>query len=345
MKPIKTSAMKKLITIIVLLIPAMSVKTNVIAAILTAVSTGNWNTPGVWDSGNVPVCGDTIIVPSAFLIRITENVDLNDPGNALCSAVRISVSGRIAFNNGRKIRLAEGACMTVEAGGRILPSLNGGGSSENISFGNDVWWKAGDGALNGFATTGCPILLPVTLVSFETAESERGVLLTWTVQSEIDADYYLIEISNEGIAWTQLIKINAVGEQLGARKYTYEDNQVFSDNIRYYRLSLVDQNGGKKYLDTELWTKVLDVASGSLNVSPNPTASDQNITLSFDLIDADELELQVVNHLGQILYQEKIILSPNQKTHVMNPGSLNNGQYFVSLKSTQSHLQSKLIVL
>ena len=72
--------------------------------IKTASSTGDWGSSGIWSSGTLPACGDTIIIPSGKTVTIDhETFDLEAGG---CPKTLVKVYGVLAFNNPAHLKLA-----------------------------------------------------------------------------------------------------------------------------------------------------------------------------------------------------------------------------------------------
>lgn len=337
--------MKALITTLVLLIPVISVNTNVKAAIITAVASGNWDVPAVWDSGVVPACGDTIMVPAFIVVRIANNVDLNDAMDPLCPLVRLNVSGQILFNQGKKIRLAQGACVTVEFGGQLIPSPKGGGASEALRIGNVNWWQSSHGILNGYASLGCQIALPVTLSSFTIQEQGSAALISWSMDSEDEVEMYILEKSVDGQLWIELAVVNSRPTQSGPQNYSFLDEETHFSDVTYYRISAEMETGAIKVLQTEAWTPNFKAATSQLRIAPNPVNDESYISLVFDLDDAREVQFTIVNDLGQVIKQETVSLTNNNKITIDRAG-LNTGHYLVSVSSENNiQLNSKLVIL
>lgn len=84
----------------------------------------------------------------------------------------------------------------------------------------------------GFAIN-CLVVLPVTVTSFE---GKAGNILSWQVESEQCAQYF-VERSTDGVNWTLAGEVGC-----GSTSYTITDND-YPAAINYYRLSWLDQDG------------------------------------------------------------------------------------------------------
>lgn len=89
----------------------------------------------------------------------------------------------------------------------------------------------------------CPItILPVDLIGFIGENTTYGNQLEWFTSSELDADYFTLERSTDGVNWKHVADVNAVGNSQDLVSYKVIDNR-FEDKINYYRLSQTDLNG------------------------------------------------------------------------------------------------------
>ncbi len=90
----------------------------------------------------------------------------------------------------------------------------------------------------------CPVFLPVELTAFT---GIKGNVLSWTVDSETNCDYYTVERSTNGTDWTEVSQVNAVN----ANSYTVKDDN-YENVINYYRLSQTDSDGSKTIFENEI---------------------------------------------------------------------------------------------
>lgn len=281
------------------------------------------------------------MIPDTYLVNITDNVNLNDPADPLCPSVRISVSGRIDFDKGKKIRLDAGACMTVEWGGSIHPSELGGGKSEGINIGNDTWWKAADGILNGLAAMGCVSPMPIDDIDLKLAVNEENISLSWTASQEDNIDYFLLERSDDGFGWEVIAKVEAV--HMADRPYQVSDEK--SVLTRYYRLKAISNEGMVNLVETEVYLPSVNFRTNEMQVLPNPVSTEAVIALSFDFDAYGETTVQVCNHLGQVIYSEVHNLDRNQHSLTIGRNALGTGNYFVVLSNQKNRLTGKLVIL
>lgn len=109
-------------------------------AVVTATSSGDWTSGGVWDTGSSPSCGDTIIISVGVTVDVNSQILLDncpDPSFIL-------IEGTLNFNTGKKIYMSAGSGVSVVGNGKITGG-GGGGNSNLINIGGADVWSSGDG--------------------------------------------------------------------------------------------------------------------------------------------------------------------------------------------------------
>jgi hypothetical protein len=114
-----------------------------------------------------------------------------------------------------------------------------------------------------------PSSLPVKLLSFTGNVANEKVLLSWTVASNEDADYYELEKSSNGRDFVKAAMIFPT-EKIGTEIYNFKETLQSSHSV--YRLKLIDKNGTISY------SKVLSFQTGGsaqsqLQILGNPSGN------------------------------------------------------------------------
>jgi hypothetical protein len=135
--------------------------------------------------------------------------------------------------------------------------------------------------------------LPVTLLDFTGAYTEKGVELTWTTATEHNNDYFTIEHSANGVDFMPIATVKASGDSRTETTYRTFDPEPFTDRS-YYRLNQTDYDGKITHL------KIIAVntyeRNGVIEVIPNPS----NGSFWFELPEGvSSSELKVLNSAGQ----------------------------------------------
>jgi hypothetical protein len=205
-----------------------------------AIISNNWNQASTWSCGQVPVCGDTIIIPAG----LTVTINLTQQDYTACIPPNIiQIYGTLKFLNGFKLRLNCTSVINLYAGGSVEPGT-GSGNSNYIEICNDIVWNAADGSLYGPVTLPNP--LPVSLVSFTAKAGSKDCILQWTTASEINNQYFAPERSKDGKIFEETGRVAGAGNSTSLNNYSLTDASPFT-GISYYRLKQVDYDGTTTY--------------------------------------------------------------------------------------------------
>ncbi len=126
----------------------------------------------------------------------------------------------------------------------------------------------GPATLSSGGTTVGATLLPVILVDF-TAElnSDKMVGLSWQTGQESNSNYFSIERSQDGSAWTPIGTVKAAGTSNTTVDYDFTDESPAA-GVNYYRLSMVDRDG--RYAYSEVKIVRTSTLVNKVTVYPNP---------------------------------------------------------------------------
>lgn len=171
------------------------------------------------------------------------------------------------------------------------------------------------------------VLLPVKLVSFSAKLTDsKSVEINWETAFEINNDKFVIEKSTNGTNFISIGTVNAIGEGLGQKIYSYSDNSFASGSFAFYRLKQVDTDGKETY------SKVIyinDQSAADYSLFPNPI-SNGNTTFSVKGLLTKELtykNIQITDILGK-----NIPFKINGLSYIEINPSVPSGIYFVKIK-------------
>lgn len=201
--------------------------------------------------------------------------------------------------------------------------------------------------VDGFAGEMCSFgisftapVLPVSLVSFNGAYSNKMSNLTWVTASERDNDYFAVEKSLDGINFYEIGKVDSYGDGNSSDTYIYNYSEYPAETeaAAYYRLRQVDLNGIETTFDP---TYVLFDEFGVFTLTPNPT---QNSTLvQFKSHKASDAVLTIHDVNGRLIGTEQFVAAEGNNEHQINLGNNQNGIYFVTLTLGDKVFKSKLM--
>jgi uncharacterized repeat protein (TIGR01451 family) len=181
-------------------------------------------------------------------------------------------------------------------------------------------------------------VLPIKLVSFTASKENTNSKLKWITENSSTENYFDIEHSTTG---NDFVKLNRVVAQqsTGSKVYTFIDDKV-KNEINYYRLKMVDQNGQINYSETRE-VRFDKNNSVQIQVFPNPVFknSDINIVITNNYVQAT---VRITNSIGMLMQQ--YFFNKNH-TIIINTTNLNSGVYFVeTIIDNKKSKTDKLII-
>jgi hypothetical protein len=192
------------------------------------------------------------------------------------------------------------------------------------------------------ATSGSGVL-PVELVTFTAKSSGKIVELNWNTATEVKNYGFSIERSQGTSVWTEAGFVKGAGNSNSPKAYSFSEKNLSSGNYAY-RLKQIDFDGTTKY-SQEVGVTVNAPAGFSLGQNyPNPF--NPTTTIEFSLPQKSEVNLSVINMLGQVV---KEIASGTFEagTHSvkLNASDIASGIYMYKLQAGNFTSVKKLVLL
>lgn len=181
--------------------------------------------------------------------------------------------------------------------------------------------------------------LPVELVNFNaTAQPDKSVLLDWTSAAESNLDYYGVEHSINGLQFSQLGRVSAVGNSNSLENYAFiHANPASGKN--YYRLRMVDEDATFKY--SPVRTVNIVNKDALFTLSPNPTTGPMDLLVRRpDQYDSG-LRYQITDQQGKLLEENSIL---EERTH-FDLSRYPAGPYYLQILTDQAQLSQYRIVV
>ena len=319
---------------ILCLLSLLTVHETVSSATRTALSSGRWEQTSRWSGGQLPACGDSVIINAGITVEVTTVLDLS-----LCSTpVHLRIKGTLAFQTGKKLRLPCNSSVTVETGG-LISGGGGGGNSNLIDICNVTVWNAAQGDLPG------PVVLqlsplPIELAYFSVRPESDGITLSWITLSEINNSHFVIEKGRDGKLFDELTTIPGAGTTTHLSSYLVTDKNPF-EGTQYYRLRQVDFNGKStlsgtlavKWNSLHVFQIYPNPSTGELFANIDPQLAGQTGKLIINRSDGKLLMLRDIK-VENITYGIKLL---------SNRENLKPGSYMVSL-NFKEHNYSQLVI-
>lgn len=141
--------------------------------------------------------------------------------------------------------------------------------------------------------------LPVKLSDFKARlNGATQATIQWTTEFELESAKYYVQRSIDGTNYTTIGTINAAGNSLESKRYTFDDLQL-GERAAYYRLQMVDIDG-KSSLSKTIYVnnRKGNIGNGPLRVFPNPFKSDLQL-VGISASDVNRKGIRLYNVAGK----------------------------------------------
>ena len=170
---------------------------------------------------------------------------------------------------------------------------------------------------------------PLKFINITANKENNHICLQWTTANEVNAKYFIIQRSMDGVHFSD------IGTQFAFNKilnnYTFKNDIsgiIYQTENLYYRLQEID-NDNKTYYSITCKIKVDNIIN-SIAVSPNPT-TDTNIHVYINLMNDKNLKINILDNTGKIVMvkEKKGIKGVNH--YAFTKGDLASGIYFIKV--------------
>lgn len=175
--------------------------------------------------------------------------------------------------------------------------------------------------------------LPVVLSAYNTRCAGDGALLAWSTQLEENGKEFIIEKSQDGLSWTAIGTINAIGT---AADYRFTDSEA---GIAYYRLKQVDKNGTYTY--SKIVRSTCEIKSITLLLYPNPAK--EYTELVFKSTRAFSTYIQVLGGNGQLVKSIETKVQVGNNIVRVNLLGMASGTYILKLEDGTINISKQFI--
>ncbi len=211
------------------------------------------------------------------------------------------------------------------------PCTNSAGSPTGTS---------GDGITDAIGNTPLPVSFLYFKGQYEAAT--KSVLLKWATASERDNDYFVVQVSWDGMNFDDVGTIYGYGTTNEMQIYQFQHHYNFSGYM-YYRLKQVDRNGDYDFSKIIFVEHSFSLETLQVNVYPNPT--ENNIVRFRLLTDSNEEASATLTNLQG----RQVALVTIESEHMQNEIQINSyglqpGIYMLSISQGEQLISKKIIV-
>lgn len=186
----------------------------------------------------------------------------------------------------------------------------------------------------GWYRTVTSISLPVTLARFEGAMTAAcKAKLSWETKEESRFTQFVIEYSPDGSHYREVGTVAASGINSGSA-YNYSYDQP--DRAGYYRLKMVDADGGVGYSKVIVLSRNCDRATGfTARLYPNPSSGNQ-VNMSLTVKMEGRYRITVYGNNGQLVQAAREVTVYSSSNLQIATAGWSRGVYRVVVSSVNS---------
>lgn len=186
-------------------------------------------------------------------------------------------------------------------------------------------------------------VLPVEFLQFDaTALENNTVLVEWATATEINNDYYVVEVSTDALNWDSLGYVDGAGNSNVELAYSFIHNQP-ANGISYYRVKQVDYDGSTDYTEVK---SVQFTVSREMSVYPNPSNGVFNIQLKSDKATITRnIQIYIYNAIGNLVHTEEMAGELGSLMKLIDLSHFNIGFYTLQIVEGNKKVgEQKLII-
>lgn len=267
--------------------------------------------------------GAIINVEAGSTLVITGNLVNNNNSNQITINGSLSVGGNFTGGNGS----------TVSGAGTMAVTGTATTTGSGTVFGSN-------GSCSGCViSTASP--LPVEFLSLDAVADGNVVNINWSTAVEMNSDYFVVQRSQGGSFFEDVVKVNAAGNSSTIKNYTSTDNEPFR-GTSYYRLKQFDLDGKFAFSDI---VSVKVQGRTAVVVFPNPSSKGAPFNVCVQANPEDHVLIVVRDLQGKEYYSKVVITSNDKEVIAFDPeGRLAAGVYLVIATSNDSIYEKKMVI-
>lgn len=203
----------------------------------------------------------------------------------------------------------------------------------SVSWDNtNNWWTVTFPVtgFSGFFVSTLNFTLTLTLVEFTGKLQNNAVNLQWQTANEINTKQFLVQQSNNGIAFNTIGSVKAQSSP-GKHSYYFNDAKLSTGKI-FYRLQITDNDGRVSYSNI-ITIKTIN-ANPSLSVYPNPAKN--NVALLFNATSQSRYAIKITDISGKVMKYINGISAIGQNKINLDLNNYSTGTYYVTLHYNES---------
>ncbi len=178
--------------------------------------------------------------------------------------------------------------------------------------------------------------LPISFLPLVVSKENEMAVLKWATISESNNDYFEVERSSNGVNFTRIKSIIAIGNSIEKTEYCFKDNQPLV-GLNYYRIKQIDKNG--KFTYGNVVSVSFSAKDNLLKLYPNPGKN--NFRICFTANQEGLFLANIINTRGSIVKEIALNAIIGQNNHQLDLSELCSGYYTIVLKNKWQSMNCK----
>jgi hypothetical protein len=182
------------------------------------------------------------------------------------------------------------------------------------------------------------IITPVHFISVDAVRSNGTVKLSWVVENETDVVDYNVQVSSNGIDFSNIGTVNYKTVASTANAYSFDYN-ADSKSMLYFRIKQNDPDGDY------MLSKIVSVSATNdrvSRISPNPSSG--RFVLSQMSTSEQVAEITVRSLEGKVVFRKTMLLKAGANEAPIALSKVSPGLYYLSVSGRDLKAVHKLIV-
>lgn len=192
------------------------------------------------------------------------------------------------------------------------------------------------GSATSYTNSGCVVptlVLPIELIDFYGTQNGSANDLLWKVASEKNVSQYIIGKSEDGISFSEMTRINAIGTEVNLLNYSCEDPEPFA-GITYYRLSTLEGN------QTINHHKIIDLNRGNKDWKSLIYQENDQLIVDWKNYVPKDATVILFDLSGKQLANQNVFTSQTK----INTNGFASGIYFVRISTPYKTENFKIVI-
>lgn len=207
----------------------------------------------------------------------------------------------------------------------------------SVSWDNtNNWWEVTFPVkgFSGFFVSTLNFTLPLTLVEFTGKLQNNAASLQWLTNNEVNTKQFLVQRSNNGIAFETIGSVRAQSTA-GSHSYYFKDAKLFTGN-NFYRLQMTDNDGRGSY--SNIITVKMNNENPSLSLYPNPAKN--NTALLFNATSQGKYLIKITDVSGKVIKNINGVSAIGENKVFLYLNNTKSGTYFVIFTDSKNGTHS-----